>query len=137
MPNAHIAPYLTFDGNCREALEFYHSVLGGAVEMHPFSEYYPDQKDSPHGDKIMHGMLKNDAASFMASDKAMEGEYVVGNHMSMALSGSDAGYLHKAFTGLSEGGTVTMPLEKQVWGDEFGMLTDKFGIVWMVNVSTK
>lgn len=135
--SAHISPYLTFNGNCKEALEFYHSVLGGKVEMHPFSEYYPDEASHPHGEKIMHGMLENHAMSFMASDKALEGEYVIGNHMSMSISGDDAEYLRKAFAGLAEGGSTMMPLEKQVWGDEFGMLTDKFGIVWMVNVSVK
>lgn len=112
-------------------------MLGGTIELHPFSEYYPDEASNPHGEKIMHGMLKHDTMSFMASDKALEGDYVVGNHMSMSISGDDAEYLRKAFAGLAEGGTITMPLEKQVWGDEFGMLTDKFGIVWMVNISQK
>ncbi len=136
--NAHISPYLTFDGNCKEALEFYGHVLGGTVELHPFKEYDTDgQGDPAFADKIMHGMLQHDAVSFMASDKALPGEYVVGNHMSMSISGTDADYLRAAFAGLAEGGTVAMPLEKQVWGDEFGMLTDKFGIVWMVNISAK
>lgn len=135
MAQAHIAPYLTFDGNCKEALAFYQRVLGGTVEAHPLSEYYPDKAGTPDGEKIMHGMLKNDAASFMASDKIMDGTYVIGHHMSMALTGNDAGYLKHAFDGLAEGGSVTVPFAKQVWGDEFGMLTDQFGIVWMVNVS--
>ena len=111
MPHAHISPYLTFDGNCKEALEFYRRVLGGTIELHPFSEYYPDEASNPHGEKIMHGMLKHDTMSFMASDKALEGDYVVGNHMSMSISGDDAEYLRKAFAGLAEGGTITMPLE--------------------------
>jgi PhnB protein len=62
-------------------------------------------------------------------------EYNIGNHISLSLAGTDAEQLKRYWDGLSQGGNVIMPLEKQVWGDEFGMFADKFGITWMVNIS--
>ena len=130
----YLSPYLNFDGNCREAMEFYQSVLGGNLDVNTFGEYFPGESED-RKDKIMHAMLQNDALTLMASDLPPGMEYNVGNHISLSLAGTDAEQLKKFWDGLSQGGQVTMPLEKQVWGDEFGMFADKFGMNWMINIS--
>jgi PhnB protein len=134
MSAAYLSPYLNFDGNCREAMEFYHGVLGGKLDLNTFADYFPDES-ADRKDKIMHAMLQNDFLTLMASDLPPGAEYNVGNHISLSLAGTDSEQLKSVWNGLSQGGTVTMPLEKQVWGDEFGMFADKFGMNWMVNIS--
>jgi PhnB protein len=134
MATAYLSPYLNFDGNCREAMELYHSVLGGKLDLSTFGELYPDES-ADRKDKIMHSMLQNDILILMASDSQPGTEYIIGNHISLSLAGTDADLLRKYWDGLSQGGNVFMPLEKQVWGDEFGMFTDKFGMTWMVNIT--
>jgi PhnB protein len=130
---AALNPYLNFMGTTKQAMEFYHSVLGGELEMHTFGEYGAPVKDK---DGIMHAVLKNDALTFMAADGNEHHQVTMGDNISMSLSGDDAETLTKYFNGLAEGGKVDMPLAKQVWGDTFGMLTDKFGVHWMVNIVT-
>lgn len=137
MTDAYLSPYLTFNGNCREALEFYHSVMGGELELHTFAEYNMPNIPDDKKDKIMHGMIKNDSLSFMASDAMAGDNYKIGDHMSLSIAGTDTDRLKKLWNGLSEGGKTTMPLSKQVWGDEFGMFVDKFGITWMINIMAK
>ena len=134
MTATYLAPYLTFDGNCREAMEFYHSALGGNLEVSTFGDLYPDESPD-RKDKIMHSMISNGAVTLMASDSQPGVEYRIGNHISLSLAGSNGDELKRFWDGLSQGGTVTMPLEKQVWGDEFGMFTDKFGMLWLVNIT--
>jgi PhnB protein len=136
MSTAYLSPYLNFDGNCREAMEFYHRVLGGELDVSTFGELFTDESQD-RKDKIMHAALQNDVLTLMASDSPPDFEYNIGNHISLSLAGTDAGRLRKYWDGLSEGGHVIMPLEKQVWGDEFGMFSDKFGMAWMVNISTE
>ncbi len=80
-------------------------------------------------------MITNDSLTFMASDSPPGMNYEVGNHICLSLAGSDGDKLQKFWDGLSQGGQVTMKLEKQVWGDEFGMFTDKFGMGLMVNIT--
>ena len=134
MTTTYLAPYLSFDGNCREAMEFYQRVLGGNLDVSTFGELYPDESED-RKNKIMHSMLTNDFLTLMASDSPPGMEYNIGNHISLSLAGSDGEHLKKLWDGLSDGGNVVMPLEKQVWGDEFGMLADKFGMTWMVNIT--
>lgn len=86
-------------------------------------------------DGIMHAELKNDDLTFMASDGDAHSTVTMGNNISMSLVGNDDEKLSGFFNKLAEGGKVDMPLEKAPWGDKFGMLTDKFGIHWMVNIS--
>lgn len=137
MNKSQLNPYLNFNGNCEEAMKFYQNILGGELELHRFSEYASPSMpvDESHQDGIMHAVLKNDTLTFMASDGMPERAVVFGDNMHMSLSGVDEAQLTEFFNGLSEGGTVTMQLAKQVWGDSFGMLTDKFGFHWMVNIS--
>ncbi len=125
-------PYISFDGNAREALEFYEAALGGKVEINTFAEYgdHPDIAD-----KVMHGRLETDAGfTLMAADTPPGGTHEPGNNFSVSLSGDDADQLRGYWAALGEGGTVTVPMEKQPWGDEFGMVIDKFGVAWMVNI---
>lgn len=129
-------PYIGFKDNTRQAMEFYQSVFGGKLQVHTFKEFDASQ-DPSEDDKIMHAMLEGDnGITFMASDTPNGMEYHPGSAVSMSLSGDDEPLLTSYFEKLSVGGTTQMPLEKAEWGDTFGMLTDKFGIQWMINISS-
>jgi len=134
MADTQLNPYLTFNGNAREAMEFYRDVLGGSLETQTFAEADQEMAEADR-DKIIHAQLAAGAVTLMASD-SMPGQPVeVGHNVSLSLQGSDQDALTRIFNGLADGGTVTMPMAEQFWGDTFGMLTDRFGINWMVNVS--
>jgi PhnB protein len=126
-------PYLSFKDNAREAMEFYKAALGGELRMNTFGEY---GDTGPSADGIMHAQLETAAGfTLMASDLPPGMEATPpGGTISISLSGEDADELRGYWDKLSEGGSITMPLEKQMWGDEFGMFTDKFGVQWMVNI---
>lgn len=118
-------------------MEFYQSVFGGKLEVHSFKEFQASS-DPSEDNLVMHSMLEADnGLTFMASDTPTHMDYKPGNNMTMSLSGDNAEELQNYFAKLSEGGTVTMALEKAIWGDTFGMLTDKFGVQWMVNIAPK
>ncbi len=134
---SRLNPYLSFNGNAREAMDFYTSVFGGKLVQNTFKEYHVSA-DPAEDDKIMHSMLEADnGITFMAADTPSSMEYSSGSSMSMSLSGDNEEELRGYWDKLSEGGKVNMPLEKSPWGDTFGMVTDKFGIDWMVNISGK
>jgi PhnB protein len=127
-------PYLTFNGIARQAMEFYASVFGGIPAFNTFAEFGAD--DSPDANLIMHGVLETAVGyTIMAGDVTGDREYQPMAGCSVSLSGDDADRLRGHWAALSEGGTVTMPMQKQIWGDEFGMCVDKFGVSWMVNIS--
>jgi Uncharacterized protein conserved in bacteria len=130
-------PYLNFKGTAREAMEFYKAVFGGKLEMSTFKEYHASQ--SPAEDNlIMHAELNaGDVLTFFASDTPARMEYHPGTNINMSLTGENEAELKTFFQKLSKGGKITMPMAKQVWGDEFGMCTDKFGISWLVNITAK
>ena len=126
-------PYVNFDGNAREALEFYKDVLGGTLTVSTYGEY--GSPDGPGADKIMHGQLETPAGfTLMGADTPPGGSYNRGDNIAISLSGDDSGELHGYWEKLLDGGQVTVPLEKQMWGDEFGMCIDRFGIGWLVNI---
>jgi PhnB protein len=127
-------PYLNFRDNTREAMEFYHDIFGGELRMMTFKEYNASS-DPSEDDKIMHAALEAKGIVFMAADTPNNMEYRPGSNFSMSLSGEDEDELRGYYDKLSDGGTVTMPMEKAVWGDIFGMVTDRFGVSWLVNVS--
>jgi PhnB protein len=128
-------PYLSFRDNARAAMEFYQTVFGGKLTMSTFKEFHASQ-DPSEDNKIMHSMLEaENGIIFMASDTPGNMEYRPGTNMSMSLSGDNAAELTAYYEKLSAGGTIGMPLEKAPWGDTFGMLTDKFGVSWLVNIS--
>ncbi|MFI9503228.1 VOC family protein [Nocardia sp. NPDC052566] len=131
---SRLNPYISFQDTARAALEFYREVLGGTLVLSTFGEF--GDKDAPGADLVMHGMLETAAGfTLMAADTPPGMEYRPGSSISVSLSGDDAKELRVYWEGLATGGTVTVPLEKQMWGDEFGMLVDKFGIGWMVNIT--
>ena len=128
-------PYLSFKDNTRDAMEFYRTVFGGKLEMNTFKELNASQ-DPSEDDKIMHSVLEADnGITFMASDTPDRMDYKPGNNFNMSLSGDNESELRSYYEKLAEGGTVTMPLEKAIWGDTFGMCIDKFGVQWLVNIS--
>ena len=127
-------PYLNFDGNAREALEFYHHVLGGTLTVHTFGEF--GMPDPALADKIMHGQLETEGGlTLMASDLPPNVEYQPGNTITVSLSGDDANALRGYWEKLSDGATVLTKLEKQMWGDEFGACIDRFGVQWLVDIA--
>jgi PhnB protein len=131
---SRLNPYISFSDDARQALEFYRAVFGGELVLNTFGE--AGAAEGPDADKIMHGQLETPAGyTVMASDTPAGMDRTVGNNISISLSGDDADELRGYFARLSDGGAVTMPLEKQMWGDEFGMCVDPFGTNWMVNIS--
>ena len=128
-------PYLSFRDNAREAMEFYRSVLGGTLTISTFAEFHASE-DPAEADKVMHAMLESeDGLVLMAADTPNSMEYEAGSSISLSLSGDDPERLRALWDGLSDGGTVVMPLEPAPWGDSFGMLTDRYGTAWMVNIA--
>ena len=128
-------PYLSFRDNAREAMAFYQTVFGGKLTMATFKDFHASQ-DASEDDMIMHSELEaENGLTFMASDTPGRMEYRAGTNFTMSLSGDNAAELRSYFEQLSAGGTITMPLEKAPWGDTFGMLTDKFGVAWLVNIA--
>ena len=131
---SRLNPYISFDNSARQAMEFYRGVFGGNLTMNTFGEF--GQADSPDADKIMHSQLDTDNGfTLMASDTPAGMQRNPGDTITVSLSGEDADELRGYWEKLSDGGNVTMPLEKQMWGDEFGMCVDRFGIPWMVNIT--
>lgn len=130
-------PYVSFKNNAREAMEFYKTIFGGKLTVSTFKEFHASQEAS-EDNLVMHSMLEaSNGIVIMASDTPNRMEYKPGNNISMSLSGENEEELRGYWNKLLEGGTQTMPLEKAIWGDTFGMLTDKFGINWLVNISGK
>jgi len=133
MPS-RLNPYLSFDGDARQAFEFYKEVFGGDLALNTFGSF--GQQDAAIADKIMHGMLETPSGfTLMGADTPPGMERTAGNNFTISLSGDDDAELRGYWEKLSASGSVTMPLEKQMWGDEFGMCTDRFGVPWMVNIS--
>ena len=134
MPATSCFPYLSFDGNCREAFEFYRSVFGG--EFHVLSTFGdgPDDMTPSEADKdrIMHVSLGIGSTVLMGSDTSHGDSVEHGDDFSLSVTMDDADDCDDLLARLSEGGTVTMPMEQQFWGAYFGMCTDRFGINWMV-----
>jgi PhnB protein len=129
---SRLNPYLTFDGNAREAMEYYRDVFGGELRLNTFGEY---GMDGPGSDKIMHAQLETPSGyTLMASDTAPGMQRTSGDSITVSLSGEDGDELRGYWEKLADGGQVTMPFEKQMWGDEFGMCTDRYGVPWMVDV---
>jgi PhnB protein len=133
---SRLNPYLSFAGQARAALEFYGEVFGGTPTINTFGDFgapgFPP-------DQVMHGQLETPGGfTIMASDGASEEEMsAAGATVSISLSGDDDEDLRRYWDQLSESGTVTMPLEKQPWGDEFGQCVDRFGLRWLVNITSQ
>ncbi len=129
-----LVPYLNFPvGVTREAMTFYHSVFGGDLTISSFADF--GMADMP-ADATMHAELKTDGFMIMASD-AMPGAETTwgGTRVYCSFMGTELDTMTAWFDKLSEGGRVGMPMQKQAWGDTFGLVMDRYGIEWMVNVS--
>ena len=127
-------PYITFNGEARAAMEFYRDVLGGELSINTFGEFGAPEGTDP--DAVMHAFLETpDGFALMASDQMPGGPEVSGDNITISISGylDEADKMRSWFELLSDGGTVVTPLEKQMWGDEYGLLRDRFGIHWMVD----
>lgn len=128
-----VNPYLTFDGNCKEAMNFYKEVFNANLDIMPF-EGSPVEVPEDYKSKIMHSTLTFESALIMASD-TMPGQTVNrGDGCAISVNASSLELAEKYFKGISEGGQVIMPFEEVFWGGKFGMCADKFGVVWMVSV---
>jgi PhnB protein len=125
-----MSPYLSFRGDAREAMDFYHSVFGGTLEVTLFSEFGIEP-----GEQIMHAQVITDGFTLMGSDVPPGMDYHSDQRVHVILHGDDEATLRSWWDGLAQGATVTTPLEAQMWGDMYGALTDRFGIEWSMNIS--
>lgn len=135
-PSKLVQPYLFFGGRCEEAVEFYRTAIGAEVEMlmrYKESPEAPPPGMVPEGwdEKVMHTSFRVGETTVMASDGCETSKF---EGFSLSLTVPDEGAADRAFAALSEGGTVTMPLGPTFWSPKFGMLTDRFGLGWMVTV---
>ena len=131
-----VQPYLSFEGRCEEAIEFYKRAVGAEVTM--LMRYRESPEASPPGmippgseDKVMHSSLKIGDSVVMASDGGCSGKPNFGG-IALSLAVKDAAAAARAFDALAEGGKVNMPLAKTFFASQFGMLADRFGVSWMV-----
>jgi PhnB protein len=128
-------PYLSFRDNARDAINFYHSVFGGDLNVSTFADFQASQ-DPAEADKVMHSQLDApNGLTLMAADTPNSMELTPGSNYSVSLSGDAEPELQGYWDKLSDGATITQPLEKAPWGDSFGMLVDKFGVSWLVNIT--
>jgi len=139
MSNPLIQPYLMFGGRCEEALEFYRTALGAQIDM--LMRYQDSPEAPPPGmlppgfeNKVMHASFRVGGNVLMASDGCEQGQEFNGFSLSISVAGETEA--KRFFSALADGGTVQMPLAKTFWSPCFGMLTDRFGVSWMINVLT-
>lgn len=126
-------PYLTFDGNCEEAFNFYQSCFGGEITIIQRFGDAPTPVADDYKKKIMHIELQAAPVHLMGSDGSPKHQVVQGNTVTFNLACASAEEQEEIFQKLAAGGKVSMPLEDTFWGSRFGMLTDKFGVHWMLN----
>jgi PhnB protein len=135
--NSKLNPYLNFEGTSKEAMAFYQAVFGGKLTVMSYKDGGMSHDPSEDA-KIMHAMLVADnGITLMASDPPKGWPVTAGTNVSMSLSGGDEAELRGYWDKLSDGAQIGQPLTKASWGDTFGMLTDKFGIRWLVNIAGK
>jgi PhnB protein len=128
-------PYINFKDNAREALEFYQSVFGGDLNVSTFADFQAAQ-DPAENDLVMHGQLEGAQGSvIMGADTPQHMEFRAPAGLSISLSGDVDAALRGSWDKLADGGTVVQPLEVAQWGDAFGMLTDRYGVTWLVNIA--
>ena len=126
-------PYITFAGNAREALSFYQAVFGGKVEITTFGDF--NVPDAPV-DGVMHGALATDEFAIYGSDAMGTDELGDPARIRITIAGDDLESAGSTFEGLSQGGKVITPLEKQMWGDVYGEVVDQYGVSWMYNIGS-
>lgn len=129
--------YLTFDGNCREAMKFYADCLGGELQVMSFGDM-PPQEGCPNltpemKERTMHAAITKGPVLLMASDSMPGMPFKAGNNFSISIPCESMEEIQGLFASIGQNGKVTMPLQDTFWGAHFGMLTDQFGINWMFN----
>jgi PhnB protein len=128
---AHLTPYLSFNGNCKEAMEFYHACLGGELSVMTVADSpMKDQSPAEIQNNVMHSRLVAGEVVLMAADTMGRGEAVRGNGTVLCIIGRTKAEIQDLFSKLAEGGNVGQPLQDTFFGT-FGELTDKFGVNWM------
>ncbi|MGN6425403.1 VOC family protein [uncultured Leifsonia sp.] len=128
-------PYLNFRAQAREAMDFYQSVFGGTLQRSTFAEFGMAE-DPAESELVMHSQLTTDAGfTLMAADVPQRMELKEGAQISISLSGDDEAELSGYYERLADGGRVIEPLAKAPWGDSFGMLVDRYGVQWLVNIA--
>ncbi len=126
-------PYIAFSGNCEEALEFYSSALNGEVIIKMRYSEQPEYATDENRDKIMHSEFRAEGVYFMAADEMRPKEEWSGTRVSLSINFDSSDEQEAVYKRLSDEGNVTMPLQDTFWGAKFAILTDKFGISWMLN----
>jgi PhnB protein len=140
MSKSLIEPYLFFNGRCEEAIEFYRASIGAEVLFMMRFKDSPEPASQPgmlppgSENKVMHSTLRIGSSTVMASDGRCQGDANFAG-FSLSFTAPDAAEADRAFAALSEGGKVVMPLSKTFWSPKFGMLTDQFGVGWMITVA--
>jgi PhnB protein len=133
--SSKLNPYINFKDSTRSAMEFYRSVLGGELVVNTFGDFQAGH-DPADQDLVMHSQLETPGGfTLMCADTPSFMEYSPGASISVSLSGDDEAELRGYWDGLTDGATIVAPLDKAPWGDTFGMLVDKFGINWLVNIA--
>ena len=131
---SRLNPYLSFRDDARPAMEFYRQVFGGTLTTSTFGEF--GAEDPAFADKIMHSQLETPSGfTLMGADTPPGMDHTPGSAITVSLSGDDGDELRGYWQALSGTGTVTVELEKQMWGDEFGSCVDRFGVSWLVNIT--
>lgn len=132
---AVLNPYLGFRGNAREAMEFYRDALGGDLDVNTFKDLHASQ-DPSEDDLVMHSRLMTPSGFvLMGSDTPDRMPYNPGDTISVSLGGEEREELEGYWAALSQGATIIAPLTQAPWGDSFGMLRDRFGVTWLVNIA--
>ena len=127
-----VQPYISFNGNCEEAINFYRDVLGGEIlYVQKYGE--SPMKGMGKDDAVMHCTLKVGDTHIMACDNPEGQPAATGSNISLAIGSNDPAGAESMFAKMSDGGNVTMPMQQTFWAERFGMLTDKYGINWMFN----
>jgi len=130
---AQINAYLNFEGNTREAMNFYKDALGGELTLQTIGESPIASQMPPHAkDLIVHSMLVSDNIVIMGSDMVLDG-LIKGNNVSLSLQCNSEEEINRLFSKLSAGGNVDHPVKEAFWGGIFGHFTDKYGINWLMN----
>lgn len=128
-----IQAYLTFNGNCREAMESYAHALGGELNVSTYAQA-PGAPPAEGADRVMHARLTGGSAILMASDMPPGRNMVQGDSVQLSIACESREEQERIFAALSDGASITMPLQDTFWGSHFGMLTDRFGVRWMLDL---
>jgi PhnB protein len=128
-------PYLSFDGSARDAMTHYRDVFGGELTISTFGDF--GQAGTPIEHLVMHSQLTTpNGMTIMGADTPPGMDRHPGNTVTVVISGDEEELLRRYWDGLSAGGTVDVALEPQMWGDTYGQCTDRFGVIWQMNIST-